>query len=107
MVNYTALNETEDSGGSECVTNSSDNGDKETNPVNIQSFINYYSISFKLLNLSKHTLKSKNWYSLSFLIAGCNILMGFGCTFPSYRCFFLWIYLNTGSWWKVHLFYKL
>ena len=46
MVNYTALNETEDSGGSECVTNSSDNGDKETNPVNIQSFINYYSISF-------------------------------------------------------------
>ena len=48
MVNYTALNETEDSGGSECVTNSSDNGDKETNPVNIQSFINYYSISFSV-----------------------------------------------------------
>ena len=33
MVNYTALNESETSGGSECVQNRSDDGDIETDPV--------------------------------------------------------------------------
>ena len=33
MVNYTALNESETSGGSECVDPDPDNGDIETAPV--------------------------------------------------------------------------
>ena len=33
MVNYTALNETDNAGGSECVYNTSDNGDVETDAV--------------------------------------------------------------------------
>ena len=40
MVNYTALNESETSGGSECVQNRSDDGDIETDPV-----IKYLNIS--------------------------------------------------------------
>ena len=39
MVNYTALNESETSGGSECVPNRTDDGDIETDAVIICSNI--------------------------------------------------------------------
>ena len=52
MVNYTALNESETSGGSECVPNRTDDGDIETDAViicsNISSscymFVMFYTI---------------------------------------------------------------
>ena len=51
MVNYTALNETEESGGEECVHNNSQSGDVEDDPVNVLTFkidlslVNFISIS--------------------------------------------------------------